>query len=85
MKAQVPGAAQWLRSKDNNGFVNEGEKGQECSERGRAGRHSGTLLASHSSGVNTMSVCVMRVVDRTEKVSFSQWLVDFIYQGHFFK
>lgn len=41
MKAQVLGAAQWLafslQSKDNNGFVNEGEKGQECSERERAG------------------------------------------------
>lgn len=37
-------------------FANEGEKGQEYSERERDGWHSGMLLASYSSGVISGSV-----------------------------
>lgn len=63
MKAQVVGAAQWLAfRRDNNGFVNEGEKGQEYSERERAGGHSGMLLASHSSGIDPMGVSITYTV-----------------------
>lgn len=70
-------------------FVNEGEKWQECSERVGYGWHSGTLLASYSSGINTMSVGVIHAVllnwwsyRRQDRRCFSHsvlWIIHRIY------
>lgn len=84
MKAQVACAAQWSAFsggvKTTMVFVNQGEKGQECSERERAGWHSGMLLVSHSWQINTTE-CLYHACgfvelreSRTEKVFFLTFL-----------
>lgn len=48
--------------KDNNSFCQWGRKGAKSSETGRARWHSGMLLVCHSSGINTMDMCIAHTV-----------------------